>query len=74
MPLMQMRRYGRVVNVLSGLGAFSEGIPGSAAYEISKAAIDALTVKLASEVRGDVKVYAACPVGRTRRGVAHRRP
>ena len=60
-PPMQLRRYGRVVNVSSQLGAFAGGIAGAAAYGISKAALNALTVKLASEVRGDVKVNAACP-------------
>ena len=60
-PPMQLRRYGRVVNVSSQLGAFAGGIAGAAAYGVSKAALNALTVKLASEVRGDVKVNAACP-------------
>ena len=60
-PPMQLRRYGRVVNVSSQLGSFAGGIAGAAAYGVSKAALNALTVKLASEVRGDVKVNAACP-------------
>lgn len=60
-PAMQARGYGRVVNVSSSLGAFAEGIPGSAPYGISKAALNALTVKLASDLRGNVKINAACP-------------
>jgi NAD(P)-dependent dehydrogenase (short-subunit alcohol dehydrogenase family) len=60
-PSMIKRGYGRVVNVSSGYGAFSEGLEGPAPYSLSKAALNALTVKLASEVKGDVKINAACP-------------
>ena len=61
MPAMIRRGYGRVVNVSSGYGSFAEGLEGPAAYAVSKAALNALTVRLASEARGDVKVNAACP-------------
>jgi NAD(P)-dependent dehydrogenase (short-subunit alcohol dehydrogenase family) len=60
-PGMVARGYGRVVNATSGYGTFSRGLGPDAAYAISKAALNALTVKLASEVRGDVKVNAGCP-------------
>jgi len=60
-PSMIKRGYGRVVNVSSGYGAFAEGLEGPAPYSLSKAALNALTAKLASEVKGDVKVNAACP-------------
>ncbi|HVP15230.1 MAG TPA: SDR family NAD(P)-dependent oxidoreductase [Terriglobales bacterium] len=60
-PAMLDAGYGRVVNVSSGSGSFGEGLDGPAAYCVSKAALDALTVKLASESRGDVKVNAVCP-------------
>jgi len=60
-PAMVHAGYGRVVNVSSGYGSFAEGLEGHAAYSISKAALNALTKKLAAEVRGDVKVNAACP-------------
>jgi NAD(P)-dependent dehydrogenase (short-subunit alcohol dehydrogenase family) len=60
-----------VVNVSSGDGSFREGLEGPAAYSVSKAALNALTVKLATEVRGDVKVNAVCPGWvRTRMGGA----
>jgi NAD(P)-dependent dehydrogenase (short-subunit alcohol dehydrogenase family) len=55
------RGYGRVVNVSSGAGSFAEGLEGPPAYAVSKAALNALTVRLATETRGDVKVNAACP-------------
>lgn len=60
-PGMIARGYGRVVNVSSGYGSFAEGLHGDFAYAISKAALNAMTVKLAGEVRGDVKVNVACP-------------
>ena len=61
MPGMKRRGYGRVVNVTSGYGSFAEGLGGPAAYAVSKAALNALTVRLAQEASGDVKVNAACP-------------
>ncbi len=59
-PEMVRRGYGRVVNVSSGGGSFGEGI-GPVAYGASKAALNALTVKVAEAVRGDVKANAMCP-------------
>jgi len=60
-PSMVKRGYGRVVNVSSGDGSFGEGLAGPAPYSLSKTVLNALTLKLASEVRGDVKINAACP-------------
>jgi NAD(P)-dependent dehydrogenase (short-subunit alcohol dehydrogenase family) len=60
-PGMVARGYGRVVNVSSGYGAFSSGLGPDTAYAISKAALNALTLKLAGEVRGDIKINAGCP-------------
>jgi NAD(P)-dependent dehydrogenase (short-subunit alcohol dehydrogenase family) len=59
-PAMIQRGYGRVVNVSSGGGSFGEGL-GPAAYAVSKAALNALTVKVSQAVRGDVKANAMCP-------------
>ena len=59
-PTMVQRGYGRVVNVSSGGGSFGEGL-GPAAYAVSKAALNALTVKVAQAVRGNVKVNVMCP-------------
>lgn len=59
-PPMVRRGYGRVVNVSSGGGSFGEGL-GPAPYAVSKAALNALTVKVAQAVRGNVKVNAMCP-------------
>ncbi|MEM9012845.1 MAG: SDR family NAD(P)-dependent oxidoreductase [Pseudomonadota bacterium] len=60
-PGMRTRGWGRIVNVSSGWGAFSEGLGGPAAYAISKAALNAVTVRAARAYGPAVKVNAACP-------------
>ena len=61
MPAMIRARWGRVVNVSSHFGSFDEGLPGAPAYSISKAALNALTVKLAEAAPSSVKVNSMCP-------------
>jgi NAD(P)-dependent dehydrogenase (short-subunit alcohol dehydrogenase family) len=51
-PLMRKPRYGRVVNISSGLGQLHQMGEGSPAYRVSKAALNALTRTLAAEVAG----------------------
>jgi len=64
-PGMIERGYGRVVNVSSGYGSFGEGLHGPSPYSVTKAALDALTVKLADDVasagKQNIKVNAVCP-------------
>jgi NAD(P)-dependent dehydrogenase (short-subunit alcohol dehydrogenase family) len=60
-PNMVARRYGRIVNVSSGWGSFAEGIGGPGAYGVTKAALNALTVRLANELPSTIKVNAMCP-------------
>jgi NAD(P)-dependent dehydrogenase (short-subunit alcohol dehydrogenase family) len=60
-PAMVRRGYGRIVNVSSGHGSFGEKLDGPAAYSISKVAQNALTLKLARDLRGDVKANCVCP-------------
>ncbi len=60
-PDMIARGYGRIVNVSSGWGSFAEGLGGPGAYAITKAALNALTVRLARELPSSVKVNAMCP-------------
>ena len=60
-PRMVARGYGRVVNVSSGWGAFAEGMGGPGLYAVTKAALNALTVRLAKELPPTVKVNAMCP-------------
>jgi NAD(P)-dependent dehydrogenase (short-subunit alcohol dehydrogenase family) len=50
-PHMAKVRYGRVVNVSSGLGQVSKMGAESPAYRVSKAALNALTATLAAEVK-----------------------
>ena len=74
---MKKRGWGRIVNVSSGWGAFDQGVNGPAAYAISKAALNAVTVSFAPVLGLDVKINAACPGWvRTRMGgqMAHRTP
>ena len=51
-PLMKGNGYGRIVNVSSGAGSLHYMGGGTPAYGISKAALNALTIKLASELSG----------------------
>jgi NAD(P)-dependent dehydrogenase (short-subunit alcohol dehydrogenase family) len=60
-PNMIARRYGRIVNVSSGWGSFAEGMGGPEAYGVTKAALNALTARLAKELPPSVKVNAMCP-------------
>ncbi|HKQ86248.1 MAG TPA: SDR family NAD(P)-dependent oxidoreductase [Candidatus Acidoferrales bacterium] len=60
-PSMVARGYGRIVNVSSGWGSFAEGMGGPGLYGVTKAALNALTVRLAKELAPAVKVNAMCP-------------
>lgn len=61
-PLMKRRRYGRIVNVSSGLGAMSEMMGGYAGYRVSKLALNGLTRILADELRDtNILVNTLCP-------------
>ncbi len=60
-PHMVEQGYGRVVNVSSGWGAFSDGVSGPGAYGVAKAALNALTVAAARTLPNSVKVNAMCP-------------
>lgn len=60
-PAMIARGYGRIVNVSSGWGAFAEGMEGPEAYAVTKAALNALTLRLAKDLPACVKVNAMCP-------------
>jgi NAD(P)-dependent dehydrogenase (short-subunit alcohol dehydrogenase family) len=52
LPLMRKLRYGRIVNISSGLGQLHQMGEGSPAYRVSKASLNALTRTLAAEVAG----------------------
>ena len=68
LPLLRRSRRGRIVNVSSGAGSHGDprfGLAAGAAmtsYAVSKAALNALTVKLALDLREDgILVNAVCP-------------
>lgn len=70
-PGMQRRRYGRIVNLSSGLGSLTGGLGGPGPYSVTKAAINAVTLQLAGEVGPHVKVNSVDPGWvRTRMGGA----
>jgi NAD(P)-dependent dehydrogenase (short-subunit alcohol dehydrogenase family) len=62
-PRMRQARWGRIINVSSGMGAFADGLDGGhPAYRVSKAALNALTKNLAAELRGQpILVNVMCP-------------
>lgn len=62
LPLMKENRYGRVINVSSGLGQISEMGAGYTGYRLSKAALNALTCMVADELANEnILVNACCP-------------
>jgi len=51
-PIMKSRRYGRIVNLSSGMGSLNEMGAGYIAYRMSKAGINVVTRVLAAESEG----------------------
>ncbi len=67
LPGMVERGRGRIVMISSGTGAFSHGLfAGLPAYSVSKATLNAVTVLLASSVRGTGVLVNAVNPGRVR--------
>jgi NAD(P)-dependent dehydrogenase (short-subunit alcohol dehydrogenase family) len=61
-PLMRRNRWGRIVNVSSQAGSLSSMGGGTPGYSVSKAAMNALTRVLASELTGSgILVNSVCP-------------
>jgi NAD(P)-dependent dehydrogenase (short-subunit alcohol dehydrogenase family) len=62
LPLLRKSRAGRIVNVSSESGSLAEMGAGPPAYQVTKAALNALTRTLAGELRGTrILVNAVCP-------------
>jgi len=51
-PIRKSRRYGRIVNLSSGMGSLTEMGAGYVAYRLSKAGINVLTRVIAAEAEG----------------------
>jgi NAD(P)-dependent dehydrogenase (short-subunit alcohol dehydrogenase family) len=65
-PWMSRHRYGRIVNVSSGLGSFAKMASRSPFYRLSKTALNAMTVILADELRDTNILINAVNPGRVR--------
>ncbi len=50
LPQMNERGFGRIIHVRARYGSFAAGLKGPLSYAVTKAAINALTVKMAAEV------------------------
>ncbi len=62
LPLLRNASEARIVNVSSGAGAIEGMSGGTPGYGLSKAALNALTIKLADELRHEgILVNAVCP-------------
>lgn len=62
LPWMRRQEFGRIVNVSSGMGQLSEMGSGSPGYRSSKAALNALTLNLSTELEGsNVLINSVCP-------------
>jgi NAD(P)-dependent dehydrogenase (short-subunit alcohol dehydrogenase family) len=60
-PLLKRGKSGRVINMSSGMGELNDNSGGSAAYRLSKTALNAVTATLAAELRGTIAVNSVCP-------------
>ena len=70
-PEMIKNRYGRIVNITSDWGSFAEGMGGPGTYGVTKAGLNALTMRLSKEFPYFVKINSMCPGWvRTRMGGA----
>lgn len=62
LPLLRKSKAGRIVNVSSESGSLAEMGVGPPAYQVTKAALNAMTRTLAGELRGaHILVNAVCP-------------
>ena len=62
LPLLRKSRAGRIVNVSSESGSLAQMGVGPPAYQVTKAALNALTRTLAAELNGSrILVNAVCP-------------
>ncbi|MBI3593604.1 MAG: SDR family oxidoreductase [Nitrospirae bacterium] len=62
LPLLKKSRAGKIINISSGMGSLNEMAGGYPAYRISKAALNAVTLILSSEMVGlNIAVNSICP-------------
>ena len=62
LPYMKKQNFGRIINVSSGMGAFSEMGSGYLAYQLSKTALNSATKIMSFETaHTNIAVSAVCP-------------
>ena len=61
LPHMQRVGAGRIINLSSGWGAYSEGMEGPGGYGVAKAALNALSHALPRDLPDGVSINAMCP-------------
>jgi NAD(P)-dependent dehydrogenase (short-subunit alcohol dehydrogenase family) len=62
LPLMRENRYGRVVNISSGMGQLADMGGHAPAYRVSKTGLNVLTRMLAAELEGEnILINSCCP-------------
>jgi len=61
LPAMNRNRYGRIVNVSTGMAALTDMGGGSVPYRVSKTALNAITRIAHAEAGRNVKVNSVCP-------------
>jgi NAD(P)-dependent dehydrogenase (short-subunit alcohol dehydrogenase family) len=62
LPLMRKNRYGRIVNLSSGMGQLSDMGAHAPGYRISKTGLNTLTRMLSAELAGEnILVNSCCP-------------
>ena len=59
--LLDKSKDGRIINMSSGMGSLADLVGGHGAYRLSKHALNGLTIQLANELSGKIKVNAMCP-------------
>ena len=61
MPLLSKTK-GKIINVSSGMGALNETYHGYTGYQLSKTALNALTILMSNDVSTlGIRVFAVCP-------------
>ncbi len=62
LPLLRNGNDARIINISSGMGTLDDLFGAYAAYRLSKAGLNAQTILLSNDLRGEnIKVFAMCP-------------
>jgi NAD(P)-dependent dehydrogenase (short-subunit alcohol dehydrogenase family) len=62
LPLLRKSDDARIINISSGMGALEDLFGAYAGYRLSKAGLNAQTILLSNDLRGEnIKVFSMCP-------------